>query len=452
MQHKSRLVVAIVLLFALVNPAQAATPKAGAKCAKVGTTATASGKKFTCIKSGTKLVWNKGVAIKAVPKPSPNPVFKPVQPTPTPAPTQDPSPTPTPTPTIKVKSFSERWNETESKAGNTLKIWNKDLATGSPKTKIEYWFGPKISQNVQTEAQRRMDNAVLQWERYMSVTRTKVFFDLGLYTEMQAICERISARSPKRNFSGCMNQFENSYSRILYHASSWESEGGYLPIIDPNLSKDALVNHNYGLEDEAIFYSSSFLPRIEHEWFHQVQFDLTGNNYVREYSCWFLEGSSEYFGTLAAIGDNSDKFLQHRAQSWLGYDNNFSKDSIRKWVEQASIPKLAYGDNFDRCSTLARPETIYSYGAILTEWMVAKIGIPKVLAILKDTESMGWDMAFTKSVGGSPKSLLDEMSEYLYSELAIMRENSSWAFLPQCRTYRQYNPGICFSGNIGRGQ
>lgn len=57
----------IVLLLAMsllgVAPAQAAV-KAGAKCKKTGTTATFSGKKFTCIKSGGKLVWNKGVTIK----------------------------------------------------------------------------------------------------------------------------------------------------------------------------------------------------------------------------------------------------------------------------------------------------------------------------------------------------------------------------------------------------
>lgn len=68
---KSRIAVAVVLLLALTTPLQAATPKAGAKCTKAGTTATAGGIKFTCIKSGTKLVWNKGVAIKAAaPKPS----------------------------------------------------------------------------------------------------------------------------------------------------------------------------------------------------------------------------------------------------------------------------------------------------------------------------------------------------------------------------------------------
>lgn len=75
---KSRIAVAVVLLLALTTPLQAAAPKAGAKCTKAGSTATAAGKKFTCIKSGTKLVWNKGVAIKAAaPKPSVTPESKP---------------------------------------------------------------------------------------------------------------------------------------------------------------------------------------------------------------------------------------------------------------------------------------------------------------------------------------------------------------------------------------
>ena len=57
----------IVLLLAVsllgVVPAQAAA-KAGAKCNKVGATSTVAGKKFTCIKSGKRLIWNKGVTVK----------------------------------------------------------------------------------------------------------------------------------------------------------------------------------------------------------------------------------------------------------------------------------------------------------------------------------------------------------------------------------------------------
>ena len=91
MQRRGYLGLAIILVLTLATPLHAAAPKAGAKCTKAGSTATASGKKFTCIKSGTKLVWNTGVAIK---KPAPV-----VSPTPTPTPSPSPSPTPEPTPT-----------------------------------------------------------------------------------------------------------------------------------------------------------------------------------------------------------------------------------------------------------------------------------------------------------------------------------------------------------------
>lgn len=102
MRSKARVAVVILLLLSLATPVQAATPKAGAKCTKAGATATSSGQKFTCVKSGTKLVWNKGVTIKAAEKPALNPVFKPVEPTPVATPTPVPTPTPTPTPQIQL--------------------------------------------------------------------------------------------------------------------------------------------------------------------------------------------------------------------------------------------------------------------------------------------------------------------------------------------------------------
>ena len=52
-----------IVLFAFASPAHALV-KAGSKCSKLNATATVSGKKYTCIKSGAKLVWNKGVIVK----------------------------------------------------------------------------------------------------------------------------------------------------------------------------------------------------------------------------------------------------------------------------------------------------------------------------------------------------------------------------------------------------
>jgi len=57
------LVLALTLLG--ISPGHALT-KAGAKCSKAGITSTYAGKKYTCVKSGKNLVWNKGVTVKKV--------------------------------------------------------------------------------------------------------------------------------------------------------------------------------------------------------------------------------------------------------------------------------------------------------------------------------------------------------------------------------------------------
>ena len=50
-----------------------AATKAGASCSKAGKISISGGKKYTCIKSGKKLIWDKGVVTKPVPKPSASP-------------------------------------------------------------------------------------------------------------------------------------------------------------------------------------------------------------------------------------------------------------------------------------------------------------------------------------------------------------------------------------------
>lgn len=62
-----RKVVVAILLFCCANlsaPETFAAVKAGDSCSKAGVTSISNGKKFTCIKSGKKLMWNNGVAIK----------------------------------------------------------------------------------------------------------------------------------------------------------------------------------------------------------------------------------------------------------------------------------------------------------------------------------------------------------------------------------------------------
>ena len=58
---------ALALISALLVPTQAsAAAKAGATCTKLKATQTVGTKKFTCVKSGKKLVWDKGVTVPKV--------------------------------------------------------------------------------------------------------------------------------------------------------------------------------------------------------------------------------------------------------------------------------------------------------------------------------------------------------------------------------------------------
>ena len=66
LMKKSFVAVAMALVLSIVvAPGSSAAVKAGAACKKAGQTSVAGGMKYTCVKKGAKLVWGKGVAVKA---------------------------------------------------------------------------------------------------------------------------------------------------------------------------------------------------------------------------------------------------------------------------------------------------------------------------------------------------------------------------------------------------
>ncbi len=68
MKTQLKFLTVLLPLVLIATPLYAAIPKAAETCSKAGSTAINAGKKFTCVKSGKKLVWNKGVKV-SVPKP-----------------------------------------------------------------------------------------------------------------------------------------------------------------------------------------------------------------------------------------------------------------------------------------------------------------------------------------------------------------------------------------------
>ena len=76
MRKRFLVLLTVTLTLGLLHPIATAAPKPGTACKKVGQTSTSAGIKYTCIKSGKKLVWTKGVEVKKA-TPSPTPTTEP---------------------------------------------------------------------------------------------------------------------------------------------------------------------------------------------------------------------------------------------------------------------------------------------------------------------------------------------------------------------------------------
>lgn len=135
MIHSNR--IALSLAFACIAlittslPSISASPiKAGATCAKQGSTKSYKGEKFTCIKSGKKLVWSKGkVEKQAAPAstPAPTPIS-----TSSAIPQPVPSPTPSPSLTITSAVSSSPIALCEIKEDNSFRRTNGSVIGGFP--------------------------------------------------------------------------------------------------------------------------------------------------------------------------------------------------------------------------------------------------------------------------------------------------------------------------------
>ncbi len=109
-----------LLLSIVVAPGSSAAVKAGAACKKAGLINITGGFKFTCMKKSGKLVWGKGVAVKA--KPSASATVAPVV-SPSAAPTVETKPSAAPS--VKASASAEQSHS----AGYTMaKVKSNDSA------------------------------------------------------------------------------------------------------------------------------------------------------------------------------------------------------------------------------------------------------------------------------------------------------------------------------------
>jgi hypothetical protein len=337
---RARVVLVLLIAFSLAAPSTSAAVKAGSKCNKAGATATVAGKKLTCIKSGTRLVWNKGVAIK-----KPSPVATPT-PTPTPVATPTPTPTPTPTQTATPLTFTEKlwsrgvngvfpiesetfpiptqvattWqNAYANRDGIPYQAWSaisKNIASSPSKLgNIEILIGPNTTPNF-ADIKLRLELVSKALPKAKNVSKARVFAfnfkDAGW-----------ADTTFKQLYINESTAFKNRHKDAVWEICPKQREVCFQQaFVDSNLDGVIFI----GMTDRGsreqlnqIYseYSRAFKGVvIGHEYLHTIQRVILGERWFQQaYNppSWFNEGMAVFMENAAANNSTFDSFMQFRS-------------------------------------------------------------------------------------------------------------------------------------------
>jgi hypothetical protein len=337
------LIVALALSLIPISAVSAPKITAGSTCKVLNQKAVYQSKTFTCIKSGKKLVWNKGVAIK--PKPAPKP-------------------TPSATPTARVDPFIA-WS-TNFDINSLIKgaIDATDAYQNEVRPDNSY---DAVIQDSVMESDRKWIGQMLGYTNgfFSKVERKKLSVFLGNsheWSKEKMTAAGVWAGNPNGKYpcsDGAQDAYCTGYSNLVL-----------LIFLNPSQTWDV---------------GRRSTPA--HEAFHTIQHSLMGYDASRfppghpqAIPRWLKEGSANYFGYYIV--------------EKLGYGTyKDSRDTQVRFNSQYRNSKpLSSYDNYETDP--------YGIGQAATEFIIASVGFENLLNIFKFSGTEGsFSAGFKKATG-----------------------------------------------------
>jgi hypothetical protein len=336
-----------------------AAVKAGSSCTKLGATSTSAGKKYTCIKSGKKLVWDKGVTVLA-PKAS-----IPVGPT-------------------SLSDLEANY------AGVPYWAWKKSadvLTSSKPKNnKLTILIGPNS----------RPGNEIPQ----IAISQVS-----RLFPNYKESNEFVLIYFNYKDASWAEAQF----NKYVGTDAGYDTSGSVQKICPSEVacaSGLAVKNQVTGISVSLITAGTAslsdkrFLTGIieAHEYFHTIQnaqFENVSNN-TSMIPRWLHEGSASFVEDAAINYDSFDKYKIQKTSNIQGllYRKEFTQQKLITFLDAPSLGKdWSSWDSYD-------PSRVYDIGMLVTEIMVSVKGPESIMEQYKLVASgMSYQQAFEKVFG-----------------------------------------------------
>ena len=392
--------IGLVTIFLLLISSQtlnAASIKTGGSCTKLGQAQVVSGFKYTCIKSGKKLVWSNGVKI--------------------------PITTPSPTSTSKSSAASENYPS--------------DLTPVHLQAFIDFL---RLYQNSKSNSTPNV-----QWivEPSMNIALEKQIKD-DINVAAKFFANQRPVNIPLKIWIAMTPQFKWIYDQLTSQLSSQALDGEWLnnklarSKVEPNFLGGGAPGATKDGVDSLFFngssfsnYGNAFWSQVTaHEYTHVVQRYAAGS--MAPMLCWVREGNANYYGWLLA-GRNSQAAYRN---FWLQALSEIPRGG--EIPDYESKPASYWSNFFLKGESLSLnqcdPWINYIMGAMAFQYLGGTYGndaITNFYLGLKDgwmgvcdspLNSAGlpcesWKIVFKKSFGISPSEAYPKIGEYIVGEI-----------------------------------
>lgn len=360
---------ALTLIPITAFSAQKITP--GSTCKVLNQKIVYQKKTYTCIKSGKKLVWNKGVVVK---KAAPSSAVK-------------PSPEKTPTIDNSFVPWSTEFalENVNERAFKSFLDWSKEQASSPRKHQVIVQDTVKDSKKVE-DLQKIDEFTSGLFSQYF---KTKSVTVLGS-DEQWVISQIFATGGNLRNSQGRCNE------RYLFLDICMNRESHFGMVVLDGESR-------YGIVDDCSHPNRRLfcISLLSHEYFHLVQINLADNvegqhwNYGFEeaknsFPHWLVEGSANFIASAIASIYLDGKYSDFRKQS-------LSNRPRGPYMANALVDYEVITPNQGRDEIR---DSSYNIGHIATEYIVASIGFKKFLEIWKDyAVTKNFYLSFEKITG-----------------------------------------------------
>ena len=378
-------IAALALFLVPINSLAAVKP--GATCSKSGAISISKNKKYICVKSGKKLIWNKGVVIIA-PKPQPTPTPSAIA-TPSPSPTDSPvitpsaSPSPVIVPAVIPKTFNELFGNSEGVAIAAWNSTNDKIKKSSPSSiRQDIYVGPNTTVP-NTQVKEIFENASRIFAGY---AQPQSFF--AIYYRFQdkdwAKAKLIDLNQPNRvgEVDGSCGSLTRCNGASAGKASSTVGFSQYA-VAEPGAQTDA-YHLDGGLEIHEFTHIAQAMQFIG------KKKDDQNFEYLPR---WFIEGHAHIAG-ITGSAKTLEEYQKNR-RNWLNTSPNqeirsFFPEDIERFYSSL-MPGKYNSEMFGY---------VYTIGFITMESLVALKGIDSPTEVIVEVSNgLSFEEAFAKVYG-----------------------------------------------------